>query len=253
MDTLIGFGVVLAAMALVIIPHEFGHYFALRSSGLIPRTFSVGFGPRLFSAVDSRGTAWRISLLPLGGFVDTANIQESLKALPYPRRVVFYAAGIAANFVLGVACITLANVLVGRGLLVSFEYGLHLVGVIVATTYAALWHLLTGHTEVLADFSGPVGLGTAGVQVARKGFGDVVGFLGILQIGIGAVNLLPLPVLDGGHIARDTVVALVPPRWRPALAPWGHMLSSLVMGVGIALLLTIFISTTWHDVGNLRH
>ncbi len=49
--------------------HELGHYLVARRNGVHVEAFSIGFGPEIFGWTDSVGTRWRISLLPLGGYV----------------------------------------------------------------------------------------------------------------------------------------------------------------------------------------
>lgn len=49
--------------------HELGHYLAARWRGAKVERFSIGFGPRLFGWTDKNGVDWRVSLLPLGGYV----------------------------------------------------------------------------------------------------------------------------------------------------------------------------------------
>jgi regulator of sigma E protease len=70
--------------------HEYGHLLAAKSVGIKVTTFSLGIGPEIFGFNDKRGTRWRISLLPIGGYVmmlgdgDIASAtedEESLKNL----------------------------------------------------------------------------------------------------------------------------------------------------------------------------
>ncbi len=49
--------------------HEFGHYIVARWCGVRAETFSVGFGREVFGYTDKRGTRWKFSLIPLGGYV----------------------------------------------------------------------------------------------------------------------------------------------------------------------------------------
>jgi|TARA_Y100000782_G_scaffold41136_1_gene46135 regulator of sigma E protease len=49
--------------------HELGHYLAARSVGVKVETFSIGFGKELFGWYDRKGTRWKVSILPLGGYV----------------------------------------------------------------------------------------------------------------------------------------------------------------------------------------
>ena len=65
LSVLVEFGIVLGIMVLV---HEFGHFAVAKLCGVRVETFSIGFGPRLFGW-RSGDTDYRISLLPLGGYV----------------------------------------------------------------------------------------------------------------------------------------------------------------------------------------
>lgn len=56
-------------ISVIVFVHEFGHYFVARRCGVRVETFSIGFGRELFGWNDSHGTRWKVSLLPLGGYV----------------------------------------------------------------------------------------------------------------------------------------------------------------------------------------
>lgn len=62
------FGFLLLLGPLVTV-HEFGHYLVGRFFGVKADAFSVGFGKELFGFTDKRGTRWKLSALPLGGYV----------------------------------------------------------------------------------------------------------------------------------------------------------------------------------------
>lgn len=64
-----GFLLVLGPLVTV---HELGHYLVGRWCGVKADAFSIGFGKELFGWTDARGTRWRISALPLGGYVQFA-------------------------------------------------------------------------------------------------------------------------------------------------------------------------------------
>lgn len=57
------------ALSVIVAIHEYGHYIVGKKTGIFPEVFSLGFGPVLFSRVDSYGTRWQIAALPLGGYV----------------------------------------------------------------------------------------------------------------------------------------------------------------------------------------
>lgn len=52
--------------------HELGHYLTGRAFGLIPKSFSVGMGQELYAIEDKHGTRWKLSALPIGGYVQFA-------------------------------------------------------------------------------------------------------------------------------------------------------------------------------------
>ena len=59
----------LAVLTVIVFVHEMGHYLVARWNGVAIQTFSVGFGPELIGWDDKHGTRWRISAVPLGGYV----------------------------------------------------------------------------------------------------------------------------------------------------------------------------------------
>src|SRR3982075_2243311 len=64
--TLLSFLVVLTV---VVFFHELGHFLVARLAGVRVMVFSIGFGPELIGFNDRRGTRWKISAIPLGGYV----------------------------------------------------------------------------------------------------------------------------------------------------------------------------------------
>lgn len=59
----------LVILTIVVFVHEFGHFIVARWNGVKVDVFSIGFGRELFGWNDRHGTRWRVSLLPLGGYV----------------------------------------------------------------------------------------------------------------------------------------------------------------------------------------
>jgi regulator of sigma E protease len=59
----------LAVLTVIVFVHEMGHYLVARWNGVAIQTFSVGFGRELIGWTDRHGTRWRISAIPLGGYV----------------------------------------------------------------------------------------------------------------------------------------------------------------------------------------
>jgi regulator of sigma E protease len=137
MDFLLNFWFILIALFALgfsIFIHELGHFIAARKRGLIADRFSIGFGPRLFGW-HYKGTDFRLSLLPLGGYVSLPQLadmgrlegaeDEHQKALPpisYADKMIVAVMGAVFNLILA---FTLSLVLwgVGREVIKSTEIG----------------------------------------------------------------------------------------------------------------------------------
>jgi regulator of sigma E protease len=81
----------------------------------------------------------------------------------------------------------------------AMKYGIYDTIDSIETTVIVLYQLVTGQRS-LSDIGGPLRIGKYSGQVAEKGYVALLEFLAIISINIGVMNLLPIPVLDGGHI-----------------------------------------------------
>lgn len=122
-------------------------------------------------------------------------------------------------------------------------------------TVYMLGRIITGK-EPLALMSGPVAIGDAGRRIVNQTMGaetvplstrlsalgwSVLQLCALISIGIGFFNLLPLPVLDGGHLvfnAYEFVTGKVMP----------EKVQEVALMAGLGLLLTMFVFITWGDV-----
>ena len=57
---------------IIVVVHEFGHFYFAKKSGILVREFAIGMGPRIFAHIGKDGTAYTIRILPLGGYVRMA-------------------------------------------------------------------------------------------------------------------------------------------------------------------------------------
>ena len=112
----------LLVLTIVVFFHELGHYLVGRWCGIKAETFSVGFGPEIIGRTDSHGTRWKLSLIPLGGYVkflgdenatslptgaDDPQLNEADRAHSFQnaalwRRAATVVAGPMANFILAI-------------------------------------------------------------------------------------------------------------------------------------------------------
>jgi regulator of sigma E protease len=99
----------IVAIAILVVVHEFGHFWVARRCGVKVLTFSVGFGPVLWSRKAADGTEYAISAIPLGGFVKMLDEREAAVApeelsyafnrKPLLARVAIVLAGPLANLI----------------------------------------------------------------------------------------------------------------------------------------------------------
>ena len=351
-------------LSLLVFVHEMGHYLVGRWSGIRILAFSVGFGPEIFGFTDRHGTRWKISVIPLGGYVrffgdedasskpdadKLAAMSEEDRARSFAgaklwKRAATVAAGPIANFLLAIAIFTILFAVYGRtvadpvvaevkpesaaaaagilpgDLLVAIDGGkvetfddvrryvsirpnqkivvtierggqkldlpmvpqrtdmtdqfgnkieVGLIGIvtnqevghfrlqtytplqalregviqtrdIVTGTFKYIGNLLTG--SMRADqLGGPIRVAQASGQMATLGIGAVLQLAAVLSVSIGLLNLMPVPVLDGGHLMFYAVEAV---RGRPL----GAKAQEIAFRIGLAMILTLMVFTTWNDI-----
>jgi regulator of sigma E protease len=123
----------LVVLTVLVFVHELGHYWVARRNGVRIETFSIGFGPELFGRTDKAGTRWKISAIPLGGYVkmfgdaDAASTPSGAvrSMTPAEREISFFhkrlgqraaivAAGPIANFLFAIIGLTLLFSIYGQ-------------------------------------------------------------------------------------------------------------------------------------------
>ncbi|MGV1752702.1 RIP metalloprotease RseP [Agrobacterium sp. CG674] len=354
-------------LSLLVFVHEMGHYLVGRWCGIRSTAFSIGFGPELIGFTDSRGTRWKISAVPLGGYVkffgdeDVASKpdKDSLAGLTLEersqtlggaklwKRAATVAAGPIANFLLAIlifaalfaiygrmisdpivsevrenSAAQVAGVLPGDRLVaidgenvrtfedvrryvavrpatpitvtverngqqldlgmvptrtettdqfgnkmelgiigivtdqtrgnfrhISFSPGEALVegvretGHVVTGTFAYIGNLVTGRMNA-DQLGGPVRVAQASGQMASLGFAAVIQLAALLSVSIGLLNLMPVPVLDGGHLVFYAIEAV---RGKPL----GSGAQEVAFRIGLAMIFSLMVFATWNDISSL--
>jgi regulator of sigma E protease len=216
-----GYVATLVLIGLLILIHELGHLAAAKWAGIPVAEFAVGFGPRVWSRRRG-GTEYSLRVFPLGGFVLPALTgHDELRAIPLARRLVFFLGGPLANLVPAVPLFALLNA--ARG---AFSVDGLLVAPFAQTLAACEQFLLAvpallGHPQSL---SGVVGIVAAGGGLA--GWVKLVEMAISLTLSLAILNLLPIPVLDGGQIVLGCLEQAFPRmvRLRPAATVAGLLL-----------------------------
>jgi len=124
----------LFVLSLVVFFHELGHFLVARWCGVRVLVFSIGFGPELIGFNDRHGTRWKISAIPLGGFVkffgdenaasvpdkarlaamDAQERADSFMFQPVAKRAAIVVAGPLANFLLAIVIFAGVFMLYGK-------------------------------------------------------------------------------------------------------------------------------------------
>ncbi|MHC9000963.1 RIP metalloprotease RseP [Enterococcus bulliens] len=74
--------VFLLIFSVVVVVHEFGHFYFAKRAGILVREFAIGMGPKIYSHRGKDGTLYTIRLLPLGGYVRMAGFEEEEELKP---------------------------------------------------------------------------------------------------------------------------------------------------------------------------
>ncbi len=121
----------------------------------------------------------------------------------------------------------------------AFSKGLITTGNIIKLIFTNIIEMITG--KVPLEIAGPLGIAQMTGEAAKLGFLNLLYFTAILSIFIGLFNLLPIPILDGGHLLILVIEKL---RGKP-LEP--EKINFMYL-IGISLMVIIFIIATYKDI-----
>jgi len=257
--TLFAFAFVITLLVFV---HELGHFLAARWYGVPVEVFSIGFGRRVWS-VRRAGVIYQVCAIPFGGYVKmagtgspgepTANGFDSKSRW---QRFVILLAGPAMNilFALVLAIVGLwvgIEVPTDDGKMVIYQAapveGVLLGGRAIAGTSAEILSTIAG--LVTGDISpshliGPVGLAQIAGESSALGWRALLAAMAFISLNLGLCNLLPIPILDGGHM----LMLLVEGVTRRTLS---FGVRKAMLGAGAAVMLLLLMTTLYNDLGRL--
>ncbi len=121
---------------------------------------------------------------------------------------------------------------VGRAFVQTYEYA--------KLTLVGLYKMVTGEISP-RNLGGPILIAQLAGQQAQEGVGSFLAFLAVLSINLGVLNLLPIPVLDGGHLLFFFVEALI---GRPVAVKHREVAQQ----VGIFLLILLMVYAFYNDI-----
>lgn len=109
--------------------------------------------------------------------------------------------------------------------------------------FSAIGDLVTGNRSV-KELGGPIKIAKYSGKTVSSGFWMVIWFMAMISINLGVMNLLPVPVLDGGHLFYY-IVELVKGK------PLSRNIQDFGYKAGLALVMTLMVLTTFNDVSGL--
>jgi len=125
----------------------------------------------------------------------------------------------------------------GEALAASVRYNIE----IVSKSLSLIGKLLTRDVAPKSALSGPIEIANLSGRAARRGWRELIFTMGFLSISIGFMNLLPIPVLDGGHIA----ILLIESAIRRDLST---VIKERLTQVGFMLLMMLMVMVLYFDL-----
>lgn len=259
MTTVVAFALVITVLVFV---HELGHFLAARWFGVPVEVFSIGFGPKLWS-VRRRGVEYRISAIPFGGYVKMAGTASRGEATagafdskPRWQRFLILLAGpvmnIAFALVLAIAGLWLGiEVPTQDGQTVIYRASpvdaILLGGTAVARNAAVILSTIGGLITGAISSShliGPIGLAEIAGESSALGWRALLAAMAFISLNLGLCNLLPIPILDGGHMLMLAVEGVT----RREIS---FSTRKAIVSVGALAVLTLLATTLYNDLGRL--
>ena len=262
MTTILAFALVISVLVVV---HELGHHLMAKWFGVPVEVFSVGFGPRV-SAVRYSGTEYRLSAIPFGGYVKMAGTSPTGEATENGfdsktrwQRFLILLAGPVMNIAFALA-LAIVGLWVGIEVPREGPNGMQTViyrpepvdtillgGKAIASSSAEIIKtvsgLITGSISP-SHLIGPVGLAQIAGESSELGWRALLAAMAFISLNLGLCNLLPIPILDGGHMVMLLVEGVlrrdVPFGFRKAL-----------VGAGALAMLFLLVTTIYNDLGRL--
>jgi len=127
--------------------------------------------------------------------------------------------------------------------LVALWYGLVQTLVVIQIIFVTLWQLICGSLSYKL-LAGPIGIVQMSGEQAQLGLIYLLGFIAMLSVNLGVINLLPLPVLDGGHVIFLTIEKLR----KKAMSV---KTQTAIQWIGISIIICLIIFITHNDIRRL--
>ena len=115
---------------------------------------------------------------------------------------------------------------------------------IVEQTFVVLGRIIMGR-ESAESLGGPIRIAQISGQTATLGLIALINLTAVLSVSIGLINLFPIPMLDGGHLAFFAYEAV-------AGKPLSEKAQEIGMRIGLSMVMMLFLFVTWNDLSRLK-
>ena len=224
------------------------HPFAPRVSAVHPKNAAIAAGMREGDVIlQAAGTdVYTFSQLPPlveaagGAAIDLVIWREgqgeiSLSLTPNRRDLPTADGGFETRWLIGLSSgLIFDHQRRAAGPIEAVDLAARQVWAVLAGTYSGIAHMIRGEIST-CNLSGPVGLASTMGDAARSGLESFVTMLAIVSLGVGLLNLLPVPVLDGGHLVFFAYEAITRRKPNPRV-----LNAAVMMGLFAVLMLTVF-------------
>lgn len=126
----------------------------------------------------------------------------------------------------------------------SIQYGFYSSINFIIMNYQALFKIITNPFLARDHLGGPVMIVTMSRQTSHMGWGAIIAFVASISLILMIMNLLPIPVLDGGHIFFFLIEGIF-------RRPLGHKTQIVIQQIGFLLLMTLMVFAFYNDISRI--
>ena len=95
------------------------------------------------------------------------------------------------------------------------------------------------------NIGGPIKIATYSKNIAKQGLTSILHFIAVLSLNLGFINLLPIPVLDGGYLFFYAIEGII-------RRPISYYIQNICLKIGLSIMVTIMIVTILSDIRNIN-
>lgn len=125
----------------------------------------------------------------------------------------------------------------------AFGAAVHKTGKLIAFTLESMGKMIRGLISV-DNLSGPITIAKVAGQSASLGWEALLGFMALLSVSLGVLNLLPIPVLDGGHLVYHAIEGITG-------RPLSERVQMFGLRIGVAMLMSLMLLAIFNDLSRL--